>query len=293
MALPYADAFTFVGEDVWLSEFRLHPSHPSWNAARETTQAAFLVAFPRTAVAIRHEGRRETVVDPLSAVVYGPGQRYRRRLISPTGDDCTILAASRDLVADAVRSIEPAMDAETYRFPFTAAAVSRDAFSAVQRLRRGVERTSDARREAITEELYWLLQHIISSGYRSLRPERGRPSSGHIDLAEAIKEVLGRELAVTHSLAELSSRFAVSPFHLVRTFRSVTGRPVHAYRTELRLRASLPLIADGVRLADVAHELGFASHAHLTDRFARAYGTSPARWREMSKNMEARRGGHS
>ena len=82
-------------------------------------------------------------------------------------------------------------------------------------------------------------------------------------------------------------RLAVSPFHLVRVFRSVTGRPIHAYQTELRLRSSLPLIADGVPLADVAQQLGFASHSHLTDRFVRAYGLTPSRWRETSKNMEA------
>jgi AraC-like DNA-binding protein len=74
-------------------------------------------------------------------------------------------------------------------------------------------------------------------------------------------------------------------------FREQTGRSIHGYRTEVRLRASLGRIADGERLADVAAAVGFASHAHLTDKFRRAYGVSPHEWRAQKRtNMEARSG---
>jgi AraC-like DNA-binding protein len=48
---------------------------------------------------------------------------------------------------------------------------------------------------------------------------------------------------------------------------------------------------DGERLADIAAALGFASHAHLTDKFRRAYGVSPQAWRQqqMRRNVEASR----
>ncbi len=70
-----------------------------------------------------------------------------------------------------------------------------------------------------------------------------------------------------------------SPFHLSRVFREQTGSSLHAYRTEARLRAGLERIADGEGLAGLAADLGFASQAHLTDRFRRVFGVTPHAWR--------------
>jgi AraC-like DNA-binding protein len=292
MALPYADRFTFASDDLWLSEFRLPPGHPGWNRVDRTTDGATLVAFPRTAVAIRQERRAEVVADPLSAVLYSPGQAYRRRLISPLGDDCTVLAVSQDLVREVVDEFDSSANAAAFRFPFSAALLERDDHRAIERLRRIVTLAPETDGDAVREELYWILQRVVCNGYRHVQPEvLSTTARAHRDLAQSVREELGRDVASTMSLADLAHAFAVSPFHLVRTFRSTTGRPIHAYRTELRLRSSLPLIADGVRLADVAQQVGFASHAHLTDRFTRAYGISPVKWREASskssKNMEA------
>ena len=61
-----SDKFTFAGDDLWLSEFRLPPEHPDWHATHQTTKDVALIAFPRTSVAIRHENRHELVADPLS-----------------------------------------------------------------------------------------------------------------------------------------------------------------------------------------------------------------------------------
>jgi AraC-like DNA-binding protein len=285
MAQPSADKFTFVGDGVWMSEFRLGPSHPAWQISRSTTDDVFLIAFPRATVAIRHEHRHEVVADPLTAVAYSPGQPYRRRLISPRGDDSTIVAFCRGLVAEAAREFEPGADPATYRLPFAATTLSRAAHARLERLRR----TSGADRDALSEELLGLLGHVVRMGYGSyVAQPGGRPSSRHVEIAQAVREILGRDLLAPLSLGEIASELAISPFHLVRIFRTVTGRPIHAHLTELRLRSSLPLIADGMRLADVAQQVGFASHAHLTHRFGRAYGMAPATWREMSKNVKAR-----
>lgn len=287
MTEPRADRFTFASSELWLSEFRLAPSHPDWHATRRTTSDVYLVAFPRTSVAIRQEHAHEVVADPLSAVVYNPGQAYRRRLISAIGDDCTILAARRELVAQIAAEFDARADPADYRVPFTAAAVGRDAHRLAEQVRRAA-RVGTADHDVLREELYWLLRHVMASGLAFKSPRRNeRTSNAHRELADAVREQVGRDLGATRPIDDLARDLGVSPFHLVRVFRSVTGRPVHAYRTELRLRSSLPLIAAGERLADVAQQVGFASHAHLTDRFVRAYGTPPARWRETSKNMEA------
>lgn len=304
MEPPRADRFTFASDDVWLSEFRLLPGAPSWNQTSRTTDLATLIAFPRTSVAIRHEGRAEVVADPTAAVVYNAGQAYRRRVIAPQGDDCTVLAITRDVAAAGATEFDGrAADPDAFRLPFVAAPVGQTQFMALEHIRRAAARATPTERDAMREELFWILAALMRNGYAAhdQRTAGARPStqSEHLSLTHAVRERLGRSLGHGPSLDELAAEVAASPFHLARVFRQATGRPIHAYLTELRLRASLAPIADGVRLADVAQQLGFASHAHLTERFTRAYGVSPMEWRSnlrmrfrpTSKNVEARPGG--
>jgi AraC-like DNA-binding protein len=291
--------FTFSGGDVWLSEFRLVPNHPRWGMSAATTDEVALIAFPRTTVAIAHEGRSEVIADPLSAVVYSPRQAYRRRAITEVGDDCTVLAVAPALAGDIARRFDArASDLAGYRFPFVAAAIGRPAYAAVQELRYVVSRAGQSSSDAVREELYRLLEHVVESGYVQLgsdtRSARLATRRAHLEVAVGVRERLGQDLGANETLDELARTALVSPFHLAHIFRRATGKPIHAYRTELRLRASLAPIADGVRLADVAQQLGFASHAHLTARFSRAFGISPVQWRrrlhgahQTSRNLEA------
>src|SRR4051794_12152527 len=284
---------------MWMSEFRLLPGDPRWRRTNVIGGGVPLIAFPRTTVAIRHEGRREVVADPLSAVLYAPGEPYRRRAITEVGDDCTALALSPAVAAEAASPYDPAAaDRHTYRFPFVASALEATDYAAIQKLRTALSsKRVVAHDPAVREELYWIVSRVIGAGYMGIGAKRERRHAtelAHGDAVEAVRERIGAELHVTHPLDALASAVHASPFHLARTFRERTGRSIHAYRTELRLRASLAPIADGVPLTDVAQQLGFASHAHLTDRFRRAHGVGPREWRRtletrpnLSKIVEA------
>jgi AraC-like DNA-binding protein len=154
--------------------------------------------------------------------------------------------------------------------------------------------------DAIREALYWIVSRVVARGYGEYGGKPGRrPQTlrDHADAVDAVRVSLVRDLESRASLDDLAASVGVSPFHLSRLFRSHTGQSIHSYRTDARLRASLEPIASGVRIADVAAQLGFASQAHITDRFKRAFGVTPQAWRiglrsggEMSRIMEASRG---
>ena len=86
-------------------------------------------------------------------------------------------------------------------------------------------------------------------------------------------------------------------YHLARVFKERTGLTLHAYRDQLRLRASLDPVAEGrADLTELALDLGYSSHSHFTDAFRRAFGAPPRAIRraataaellEMSKILEA------
>ncbi len=98
------------------------------------------------------------------------------------------------------------------------------------------------------------------------------------------------------SLDDLGRAVHASPFHLARLFRREAGLTIHQYRHRLRLRAALARIADGEsNLSDLAFQLGFSSHSHLTDAFRLSFGMSPTTCRksldlrqfhELSRNLE-------
>lgn len=289
--------FTFTSDDIWLGEFDLPPSDPAWDRPNAIGIEAPLFAIPRTTVAIRQEGRPWVVGDPTRAICYAAGQPYRRGVLSADGDRCSFITFSHALAAEAASPYDPvaAADPATYRFPFVAAEIGRDEYVRHQRVRRAIA-SGTGDRDELRESLYWMLARVVANGYAGVQPRRanghrGATSASHVEVTDAVRAGIGRRLDANITLDELAASAHMSPFHLSRVFREQTGRSIHAYRTDVRLRASLGRIADGERLADVAAAVGFASHSHLTDKFRRAYGVTPGEWRDREKrtNVEAPR----
>ena len=74
-----------------------------------------------------------------------------------------------------------------------------------------------------------------------------------------------------------------APCRCRRPRDSRAGAPfsLHAYRNQLRLRASLERLHEpGVDLIDIALDLGFSSHSHFTETFRRSFGKTPSVVRE-------------
>jgi AraC-like DNA-binding protein len=281
--------FTFVSRDIWLGEFRLPPDHTGWQEPNSISDRAPLIAFPRTTVRIGQESKPWIVADPTRAVLYAAGQPYRRELVSTEGDRCSFITFSHELAAEAASAFDiRADDGVMYRFPFVTADVRAADYERHQRTRRLVANAT-AEAEQVREELYWLLARVVASGYVGHAGKPAKPNRSGREAVDAVRTAIGRDLSVTHSLDMLGAAACMSPFHLARVFRSVTGTTIHAYRTQVRLRAALGRIADGEALVEVAAEVGFSSQAHLTDRFGRAFGVAPNAWRrEMSTIVKAR-----
>jgi AraC-like DNA-binding protein len=93
-------------------------------------------------------------------------------------------------------------------------------------------------------------------------PARPRSTTPPIDLEHRLE--LGRGLAI-------------SPQHLSRIFRALTGATISRHRMRLRVRAALERLADGERdLARLAADAGFADQAHLCRVVRDETGTTPS-----------------
>jgi AraC-like DNA-binding protein len=86
------------------------------------------------------------------------------------------------------------------------------------------------------------------------------------------------EAIPTTALVEISG---LTASHCIRAFGQEFGLPPHAYHVQLRLAAACEFLAQGARIANVAHDCGFADQSHLSRKFREAYGLAPATWAAM------------
>ena len=79
-------------------------------------------------------------------------------------------------------------------------------------------------------------------------------------------------------LADIANAASVSPYHLSRLFKQVTGVSPHQYLIGVRVNNARELLSAGAgrrSLADVAEAVGFADQSHLTRHVKRLLGVTP------------------
>jgi AraC family transcriptional regulator len=101
---------------------------------------------------------------------------------------------------------------------------------------------------------------------------------------ERVKEAVALAPADKWDVARLAGIAGLSPFHLCRVFRQMTGTSVYDYVLRERLAQALDAIAeDGEDLTAVALDAGFASHSHFSARFRSFFGCTPAAFRQRAR----------
>ena len=83
------------------------------------------------------------------------------------------------------------------------------------------------------------------------------------------------EAIPTTMLVEISG---LTASHCIRAFGQEFGLPPHAYHVQLRLASACEFLAQGERVATVAHDCGFSDQSHLSRKFREAYDIAPGAW---------------
>jgi AraC-like DNA-binding protein len=102
--------------------------------------------------------------------------------------------------------------------------------------------------------------------------------------------LVGRALALLHArpahawtLEELAAEAAASRSALADRFTQIVGYPPIQYLTQWRMQIAARRLADpGVKVAAVAHEVGYESEAAFSRAFKKLVGRSPSQWRTGS-----------
>ncbi len=270
------------GDPFEVHDFDLPADSPWWHEVNET-RPCMVMAFARAPVLIQHEGGKPLVADRAGAMLYNPGQRYRRALLDNRGDNCLFI------------TIDAACAHEAFAAHDASATDRGDALAVVPRVPLDDEtalllgRVQCARRRgdrlAADESAIGVIDNVARTAARiagAPAPPSARVGTrdAHEDLVERTRAEVARSSAQNRSLASIARAVHASPYHLARVFRAWTGQSIGAYRVQLRLRAAADELArTDDTITEIACRTGFASHAHLTTLFRRAFGVTPSAFR--------------
>lgn len=83
------------------------------------------------------------------------------------------------------------------------------------------------------------------------------------------------------SLSQLAAHVNLSRYYFLRVFEKEVGMPPHRYLENVRIRHAQRMIESGHSLTNVAHDTGYSSQSHFTQRFKRVIGTTPGRYAQQ------------
>jgi AraC-like DNA-binding protein len=239
--------------------------HRAGSGEPEQYTGAHTLVFVRRGCFVRDVEGRRAVLDPSVAYGLNPGEEQRYDHPHGSGDDCTSLGVDEQLlgqltgVGDRLPAgpfpTTPQIDLE-HRLLLAGAQASRDEHELVER--------------AIT--LLATTLHVQAPAAGDWH-RRGAGRRRHALVAQA-REAMAADPGRT--LSELASELAVSPYHLSRSFRTVTGHTIARHRMRLRVRVALERLAGGERdLARLAAETGFSDQSYLSRVIRAETGRTP------------------
>ncbi len=130
------------------------------------------------------------------------------------------------------------------------------------------------------------------AGYRACRrchPDATAQAEPQLPLIVAVCRYLEAEHDSIPTLAALGARFAVSPYHLQRTFKRIVGvsprQYADAYRQQ-RLKAFLK--ADDHTVTDALYAAGYGTSSRLYEQTDDTLGMTPVYYRKGGESMDIR-----
>ena len=289
------EVLVFTGRACRVGFFDARPWHADFATAGSPIGDHTTLAFPRTAVHIRHDGEGRFVVDPTIVTCYNPGQAFSRARLSAEGDQCLFLQFPAETAAEALAPFDRRAARHPAR-PFNCRhlASSPAAYFAQSGLSRYLAASGVPDPLLVEETCLRILDSLVASTFGRRRAELPEPGAAarrrRRRQVETVKEALARRYRERPSLSELAAEAGCSAPHLCRIFKRATGRTLHQHLEQLRLRAALEVVLDpGLDLTQAALELGFCDHSHFTAAFRRAFACVPSRYRELAHRETARR----
>ncbi len=253
----------------------------------------YLLAFPRTAVKIRHAEMDEAfVADPNTVTIYNKGQEYERYALSDYGDRCDWLALCPSVACEILSDIgfETIGEPENI-FSISHGTTSIATYTGFRKLTNNIVYRGDLDNLHIEENALNIFRNTLCETHkRSSRLVPRKPHTTHKKhkkIVQSCVELLASQYTESLSLHHIAQTLNTSAYHLCRVFREVAGLTIHQYLSQLRLRSALHSLTEtDADLSTLGLSLGFSDHSHFSSYFRKAFGETPSMYRRNAISPE-------
>ena len=132
--------------------------------------------------------------------------------------------------------------------------------------------------EIILHSLFLELVHtLINDSIKQALKEQMK--TGNYDTINKITTFIKDNLTSNLTLSSLSSKAGFSPTYFHKLFKSSTGKTVHEYVEEQRIKKAINLIVEGNHtITEIAYKCGFSSQSYFNYAFKRKMKTTPKQY---------------
>ena len=282
-----------LGPHIVVTDFRCAgacATHRGW----EEAAAGHEIAITRQGTWTRHDAHGRHLADATRVFLFNGRAPYRIEHPVAGGDHCIAVQYGDCLLAHAAEGLRARLKCEAtpFQVPWVVARPAIQLLAARLFARLSRIHAQDPLDRLACEELALELLTAVLEGLDPAtgrqRP-RQRSHARQQELVRAAEVEIARRFTEGVRLGDLARRLGCSPFHLAHTFRRHTGGAIHQRLVQLRLADALARLADSrAAIATIAHEIGFADHAHLTATFARRFRMTPSGFRrELASNTRS------
>lgn len=244
-------------------------------------------------------GRREFTVDDGGYLLVNRDQSYSIEIASPTTVESFIVWFPDGWAEEIERSLtekEAALLAEpAIKFRGRAHFFERYTRYDAQ-VRASVRRLHAAYRARTVLSSSWLEEQLrdllvqLLQGEKSLQDEVGRLAARRAATREELWKRVNLARDFIHarcdtelSLTDIAEAAALSPYHLLRTFKAAFGLTPHVWLTRCRMeRVRYFLARTNLSITEICFACGYESVGSFTTRFRELTGCSPAAWRRQN-----------
>jgi AraC-like DNA-binding protein len=152
----------------------------------------------------------------------------------------------------------------------------RELSPSIVRASAGVEGVADVPWEELAIEI---AVRAVAIGASALPNTNGLPVNAAARVVKVVRAI-DRHPGAALSLGRLAREAGLSPYHFLRTFRSVIGLTPHQYVLRARLReAASRVVRETGHVLDVALDCGFGDVSNFNRAFRAEFGVSPRVYR--------------
>jgi AraC-like DNA-binding protein len=248
------------------------------------------ITVQRRGMFLKRQSGRDVACDPGTLAFFNANEPYRMRHPVKVPCACTALLPAAEVLESIVSEARMQLGSREDELLCVESGPCADHVAALHgALYAAVRRDQPTDPLAIEETGLRLVRQAVHDALhfngraRRRGPVRLATERSHASTVDAVRELLSTRFRDRLTLGEIARAVHCAPTHLCEIFKRHTGTTIHRYLTRLRLAAALETIADATMpLSQLAVDLGFSSHSHVTTSFRREFGVQPSRLRQQS-----------